>query len=240
MRLDLYLFGCMALLLTEYGVRSRKTALAAFEGRWPWRRTALRAALWVAFFALPGWLRAPRGIILLLIAIAVGELSAWVLRIAVRRTIAGGHAHGLPWTHVLAFLLPAVLPAALGSLSFFSRIGPRYNVAWIAGVTAALALWTWATLLTVSVVELVRPDQVEEAIRPMFGAGEVIGLLERYLAFALVLFGGLAAIGFVIAAKAAVRYPQFKKREFAEYFLIGTLTSVGVALLAGLALRGLL
>jgi hypothetical protein len=48
--------------------------------------------------------------------------------------------------------------------------------------------------------------------------------------------GGFAAVGFVIAAKAAVRFPQFKKREFAEYFLVGTLCSVGIAVLTALTL----
>ncbi len=69
------------------------------------------------------------------------------------------------------------------------------------------------------------------------GAGEVIGILERLLTYVLVLTGGLTAVGFVIAAKAAARFPLFKEKAFAEYFLIGTLTSVGMALLAGLLLR---
>ena len=46
-------------------------------------------------------------------------------------------------------------------------------------------------------------------------------------------------IGLLLAAKALARYPEIKSDEkfhFAEYFLIGTLTSVSVALLAGFVL----
>lgn len=43
-----------------------------------------------------------------------------------------------------------------------------------------------------------------------------------------------AAIGFTVAAKAVARYPQFKNSAFAEYFLIGTLSSVGLATLIAL------
>jgi hypothetical protein len=52
--------------------------------------------------------------------------------------------------------------------------------------------------------------------------------------FVLVASGTFTAVGFVIAAKAAARFPLFKDKAFAEYFLIGTLTSVGIALLFGL------
>ena len=46
------------------------------------------------------------------------------------------------------------------------------------------------------------------------------------------------AVGFLLAAKAIVRYPEMDEDgAFAEYFLVGTLTSVGVALVVGTVLR---
>jgi len=45
------------------------------------------------------------------------------------------------------------------------------------------------------------------------------------------------AVGFLLAAKALARYPEIKddtRGHFAEYFLLGTLTSVGLALVGGL------
>jgi len=49
-----------------------------------------------------------------------------------------------------------------------------------------------------------------------------------------VLTGSTAAIGFVVAAKTLARFRQLDDRDFAEYYLLGTLASVGVALGSGL------
>jgi hypothetical protein len=70
------------------------------------------------------------------------------------------------------------------------------------------------------------------------GRGAVIGTLERWIAFALVLTGQYTALAFVIAAKSIARYKKINEEEkFGEYFLIGTLTSIGVALFSGLLVR---
>ncbi|MGH2621072.1 MAG: hypothetical protein ACRDHG_10965, partial [Anaerolineales bacterium] len=102
-------------------------------------------------------------------------------------------------------------------------------------------LWTWATLVTVSLVAIARPKQVVDGATEDLGAGEVIGILERLLIYLLILGGGgLAAVGFVVAAKSAARFPQFKDAAFAEYFLIGSLASIGLATAAGLAVQRIL
>jgi hypothetical protein len=67
--------------------------------------------------------------------------------------------------------------------------------------------------------------------------GRTIGNLERYLALTLVLFNQWAALGLIMAVKAIARFPEFTRRrhkDFAEYYLIGTLTSVLVALASGI------
>jgi uncharacterized protein DUF3307 len=65
--------------------------------------------------------------------------------------------------------------------------------------------------------------------------GATIGVLERLLIVAFVLTGSTAAIGFVVAAKTLARFRQLDDRDFAEYYLLGTLASVAVALGSGLA-----
>jgi len=64
--------------------------------------------------------------------------------------------------------------------------------------------------------------------------GATIGVLERLLVVTFVLVGMEAAIGFVIAAKTLARFKQLDDRGFAEYYLLGTLASVLVALATGL------
>jgi len=64
--------------------------------------------------------------------------------------------------------------------------------------------------------------------------GATIGVLERLVVVALVLAGQASAIGLVIAAKTLARFKQLDDRRFAEYYLVGTLASVSVALVTGL------
>jgi hypothetical protein len=64
--------------------------------------------------------------------------------------------------------------------------------------------------------------------------GATIGALERLLVVAFVLTGAEVAIGFVVAAKTIARFRQLDDRGFAEYYLLGTLASISVALGSGL------
>ena len=72
------------------------------------------------------------------------------------------------------------------------------------------------------------------------GRGRIIGVLERALALTLILWGQFAALGLVLAAKALARFKGLEERDFAEYFLIGTLASLLVALTVGVGVTLLL
>lgn len=72
------------------------------------------------------------------------------------------------------------------------------------------------------------------------GRGRIIGVLERALALTLILWGQFGALGLVLAAKALARFRGLEERDFAEYFLIGTLASLLVALMVGVGVRLLL
>jgi len=68
------------------------------------------------------------------------------------------------------------------------------------------------------------------------GAGRLIGMLERTLMLFLVLYGQWAAAVLLLTAKSIARFEELKERRFAEYYLVGTLTSLLVATVIGLAL----
>lgn len=70
----------------------------------------------------------------------------------------------------------------------------------------------------------------ESPAGPTLRGGRVIGVLERWIVIALPARGEMAAVGFVFTAKSIVRYHDFAKPDFAEYYLIGTLYSVVIAL----------
>ena len=66
--------------------------------------------------------------------------------------------------------------------------------------------------------------------------GRLIGNLERLVLTLVVVAGSYAALGFLVAAKGLIRSEELQEREFAEYFLVGSLCSVLVALCAGLVI----
>jgi hypothetical protein len=79
-----------------------------------------------------------------------------------------------------------------------------------------------------------------ETAEQLRNAGMYIGWLERFLILTALLLHSPATAGLVLTAKAIARYPQFKQVRFAEYFLIGTLLSLCLAMIGGLILWKLL
>ena len=71
------------------------------------------------------------------------------------------------------------------------------------------------------------------------GSGRKIGMLERVLALVLILLDQWAAMVLLVAVKSIARFEELKVRRFAEYYLVGTLSSLIVAVATGLLMRTL-
>ena len=71
-------------------------------------------------------------------------------------------------------------------------------------------------------------------------AGNIIGKLERTIIAILLLNNQFGVIGFVLTAKSIARFKQMENRDFAEKYLIGTLTSFLIVLISLFILKGLL
>ncbi|MCH7587257.1 MAG: hypothetical protein IIC78_04350 [Chloroflexi bacterium] len=244
---ELYLLSLFGALLTDYGLQSRKQAAEKFAAGWRWKGSFTRLVIWGAVFFW--WLARvqrswPGFLIVSILGFLTGEIGTYALRRSVRANIAGSFPLTKPQTHLIPFFA-AIVPAVAGGLylNTFASVpfAPLIILRRPALIyaTAFIALFCWSTTITVSVVGLIRSGQISEEIEPYLGAGEVIGILERLLTFVFILNGGLAAVGFTVAAKAAARFPKFKDSAFAEYFLIGTLTSVGLATIIGLAVAAI-
>ncbi len=66
-----------------------------------------------------------------------------------------------------------------------------------------------------------------ESLMSVPGAGAIIGNMERLLSAIFLSVGQWAAIGVVFTAKSIARFKQIEKnKQFAEYYLIGTLYSI--------------
>ena len=68
-------------------------------------------------------------------------------------------------------------------------------------------------------------------------AGSWIGYLERIIVVALIILNAPTAIGFVLTAKSIARFKKMDEPTFAERYLVGTLLSVGTAILAALLIK---
>lgn len=72
-------------------------------------------------------------------------------------------------------------------------------------------------------------------------AGKWIGIAERIIVLILVLENQYSAIGLLITAKGIIRFSEKDRQEIkTEYLVIGTLLSIGVAIITGLLVKGVL
>ncbi|MBA2275968.1 MAG: DUF3307 domain-containing protein [Chloroflexi bacterium] len=142
----------------------------------------------------------------------------------------------LGWTLLLGGATPM---AELGDIvqRLSGNLGPEafHRVALTAVVISALLIVN-VRAASLFVAMLVRPPgKATDATRPSVArVGSTIGILERLLICALVLGGAVATIGLVVAAKTLARFKQLDDREFAEYYLLGTLASVTIAVATSL------
>ena len=71
--------------------------------------------------------------------------------------------------------------------------------------------------------------------------GRYIGIIERALILTLVTFGSISSIGIIFTAKSIARFKKFEnKKHFVEYYLLGTFTSIFIALVGGLVLKSVI
>jgi hypothetical protein len=86
-------------------------------------------------------------------------------------------------------------------------------------------------LLEAFSIELPQEGDKDEADRTLLNAGKLIGIVERFLALALILMGEYEAVGLILAAKSILR---FNRTDKSEYVLVGTLLSFSLAIFVGM------
>jgi hypothetical protein len=107
--------------------------------------------------------------------------------------------------------------------------------------SAVIFLIKGGTSLTRSLLEklkkkTIRTEKIDEnewISDEEYYVGQLIGNLERILILIFIVTNHLAAIGFVIAAKSVARFKEMDDKQFAEYYLIGTMASSLIAILVG-------
>lgn len=179
---------------------------------------------------------------------ALDEWTGWVLvGLAVAGSLAAGPAGGkdddpLPRAAISAVVLAAAAAIVLDSErsvdGLDAALSDSVPVIVTAGGLAAVFLGgaVIARLLR-PFAHAAHPSGTDELAR----AGLLIGWLERALLYGFVVAGASTGVAVVVAAKSLARLPSLSKGDrFAEYFLIGTLASVIVAVGIGVAVRAVL
>lgn len=100
---------------------------------------------------------------------------------------------------------------------------------------AAIACWKPANIFIKMTLKNHRIS-IPEGNNGDFNAGALIGTLERWLIVTFVCLQRYESIGLLIAAKSIIRFSE-KDTAKTEYVLAGTLLSIFIAVLAGLAVR---
>lgn len=232
----------LAHLVGDFVVQSRWVV----EGKERYRASAyLRHGLYHALLSLlllqPYLASRPFGgwaVVLVLLGLGVAHAVVDLGKIALRKRgtslvafMADQAAHVALLAGAAALLAPIRIPA------YEPLPGPlmalEYLYAPLVVVVATVFAAGWLIRLLLAPLE---PGAVEEGRIELSNAGMYIGWLERLLVVFAVVARSPEAVGFVVAAKSIVRFPSLKDRPFAEYFLIGTMLSVLVAVIGGVIL----
>jgi hypothetical protein len=80
-------------------------------------------------------------------------------------------------------------------------------------------------------------DKLPEA-ENLASAGKWIGIIERIIILIFVLYNQYSAIGLLVAAKGIIRFNEKDRQEIkTEYLVIGTLMSIGLAIITGMVIQ---
>jgi Protein of unknown function (DUF3307) len=103
-------------------------------------------------------------------------------------------------------------------------------------ITAVVFLSTPAGILIGQLTKKWR-DKIENA-ESLANAGKWIGIVERIIILIFVLQGQYSAIGLLVAAKGIIRFNEKDRQEIkTEYLVVGTLMSIGLAIITGLIMK---
>lgn len=206
------------------------------------------AVLYVAMFVLTGFF-VPGSLVSLRLQLAIIALTLihlaidWCkIRLGARYASADGALafsldqllHGL--TIFLAAWWIAGLPTAHDMIHLLGLLRRPGNKILLALVVYVAVIFGAGYLIRFLTKPLMRDLKLSESQAQLSNAGMFIGWLERFLILSALFEHSPATAGLILAAKSIARYPEFKREQFAEYFLIGTLLSISAAIIGGVIL----
>jgi hypothetical protein len=161
-------------------------------------------------------------------------IDAVSARVRRRKTASATLFLGDQLAHLLVILVGwSLMDASAWTVApVVTALGGVDGLPWSEMTTAALyvSAFVFAHEGGNAIVRGVLPEEGPESTGDDLEAGSLIGSLERWIVLLLGLAGRWESVALVVAAKSVARFEELKKRAFAEYFLVGTLASVLVAI----------
>lgn len=143
--------------------------------------------------------------------------------------------------HVLVLVAISTFLSGLSVSSLVNLVSTLVTVKVMAIAASAIFLTKPVSFIVqLSLVNYTRDLHQNDSHQGLGNAGEWIGILERLLVFTLVLVGQYAGVGFLLAAKSVFRFGDMreqKDRKLTEYIMLGSLLSIGIALLCGILIH---
>ncbi len=110
-----------------------------------------------------------------------------------------------------------------------------FIVSWL---LALLIIHKPANIVISKLISKYKPEISEEEKLKDNNAGRFIGTIERIIILIFISIGQYSAIGLVLTAKSIARYDRIsKEKDFAEYYLLGTLISTLVVIVVSFLIR---
>ena len=138
-------------------------------------------------------------------------------------------AYGMDLSHIVA-------REVINISDFFITIGicQQQLLSWF---LALLIIHKPSNIAIQKLLMIYRPECKEEAKQGYRNAGKFIGSIERIIILIFLSIQEYAAIGLVLTAKSIARYDKIsKEKNFAEYYLLGTLISTLIGIIVSFIL----
>lgn len=224
-------------MLGDFVFQTRRMALGKGQPRWLIAHASTVTAAHL-FCLIPVWSGA-----VILVTLAVGVLHGLV-DVTKARLLRRWAERFWPFAldqivHLLILFGAASLLLRLPLRPWFPELAAAPQIGYAAWLLAAFAFNVNGSSMVVRWVLMpFTPPAAADGEQP--GAGRTIGVLERMITLPLVLLDQWGALGLVLAAKSIARFKDLDQRLSAEYYLVGTLMSLLLAVASALLLRLLL
>lgn len=171
------------------------------------------------------------------------------LRIAALRDVTGEYLRRLgigvlSWRSALVLVVPLVIAGLVlhGAPGLGAAVGRTTGDTWVIVMSgSAIAVFIGNGLVALAIrpyVEALGNDG--EDMGAIVPVGVYLGWIERALVFIFITAGQPEAAALAIAAKSLARLPELQRHQgtdFGQYVIVGTLTSLLVAVITGVAVR---